>query len=186
MSISTDGNNLILNSTSNTISIICSSTNTLATNLYVPFGFLIPSTAITPATDEKIGRTSTINSTNGTISSATIKNLGATYTFTSPGIYLIVLYLSITPSTTPLTITNCGFGVSTSDTSFTEGTGQINCHSIAKMVDTNRTFTATFQKVITVNANLQHYFLANMTFTGTGTSFTYLDNSCYWKYIKIG
>ena len=158
MSISTDGNNLILNSTSNTISIICSSTNTLATNLYVPFGFLIPSTAITPATDEKIGRTSTINSTNGTISSATIKNLGATYTFTSPGIYLIVLYLSITPSTTPLTITNCGFGVSTS--------GEIVALSNVKLetnITTSGRCLGKTMTILTVPTTATYYFVAQIS-----------------------
>lgn len=183
MSFSTDGDNLIISTRSNAISIICGSTNTTVTNMSAPTGFLIPPTAITPASDAKIGMIGTVYSTNGTIVTNVIKDLGATYTFTSPGVYLINLYLSITATgTTAITITNCGLGVSTSNTAFSGGTGQINCYNLASV--TNAIFTATLQKTITVGANLQHYFIVNINYNAN--SFTYANNGCYWSYIKIG
>jgi hypothetical protein len=182
MSILSDGNNLIINTTSNETSIICRSTNTFVRNLYTPFGFLIPANAITPLNDGKIGMINTITSGSGTISSG-IKNLDATHVFTSPGIYLINLYLKVTPGSV-LVITNCGIGLSTSDTTFENGTGQINCYSISSVINATSVFVATFQKVINVvDSTTSHYFLVNITSSG---SFTYATSDCYWKYIKIG
>ena len=188
MSINIDGdNNLIINTsnTSNT-SIICSSTYTLVSNLYTPSGFLAPTPLLTPLSDTIIGMTNTVNSTNGNISSGSIKDLGATYTFSAPGIYLINLYIAITPSSSTTIITNCGIGISTSSTSFERGTGQINCYSISSVISTSTKLSATFQKVVTVlTANLQHFFLINMIFSLGGT-FAYVNNACYWTYTKIG
>ena len=183
MSISLDGNNLIINTTSNAISIICSSDYTRVSNLNVPLGFLAPTTLITPSVDAIIGMSGKVTCGSGTISDVTTKDLGATYTFTSPGIYLINLYVYITPSDATITIINCGLGLSTSASSFTEGTGQINCYSIARCLNNTTQFTATVQKVITVGANVQHYFLINMDID---YEFAYANPNCYWTYIKIG
>jgi hypothetical protein len=183
MSISLDSNNLIINTTSNAISIICSSDYTRVSDLNVPNGFLAPTTLITPSIDAIIGMSGKVTGGSGTIDDATIEDLNATYTFTSPGVYLINLYVSITPSITT-TIINCGLGLSTSSTSFVDGTGQINCYNIAVFQNNTTKFTATIQKVITVGANLQHYFLINIDIT-SGT-FAYATSDCYWTYIKIG